>query len=42
MEQRCKTKLRERSHLKSGTGNPWDWHNKTIGIPARFFNPVLE
>jgi len=30
------------SHLKSGTGYPCDWHNKTIGIFTRFFNPVLE
>jgi len=30
------------SHLKSGTGYPCDWHNKTIGMLTRFFNPVLE
>lgn len=29
-------------HLKSGTGYPCDWHNKTIGPLTRFFNPVLE
>lgn len=30
------------SHLKSGTGYPCDWHNRTIGPFTRFFNPVLE